>query len=47
MVFSKAMLVMVVLFMANGCSDSNIIKFEDALRGSVVLSGLSGTMNLK
>ena len=42
------MLVMVVLFMANGCSISNKkFKFEDALRGPVVLTGLSSTMNLK
>lgn len=46
-VFSKAILVMVVLFMASGCSDSNKLKFEGALRGPVVLAGSSDTMNLE
>ena len=33
--------------MASGCSDSNKIKFEGALRGPVVLAGSSDTMNLE
>ena len=37
----------VVLFMASGCSDNSEIKFENALRGPVVIADSSEKMNLE